>query len=143
MLIFSCSKSNSKSNSVGLKSHDGTNYWKLVERDWGVALYNNAAKPSSDSPVELVLAADSTYTSKLNGQAVCSGPYEITKDNLLQLHNFKPTGIFAQFEGYLQDSTGYLTLTFDGLYINIVNDTMRLSGPPIPSAYTDYIFIKE
>ena len=144
LLVFSCSKSNSGASK---KSHDGTNYWKLVDYNWSIGTLAGTSKPSQDSSVELVLSADSTYISKLNGHTVCEGSYSITEVvsswYSLQLHNFKPTGIFRMLDIPVFDSTGKPVSHTDGVFIGIQNDTMQLSDMPTPGSFDYYTFVKE
>jgi hypothetical protein len=133
----------SKSNSVTAKSHDGTNYWKLLQRVWSIGPYTNSEKPDSDSAVELVLAADSTYMSNLNGQLICTGKYSITNGYVLELNSFKTTGIFSLFVGYLVDSAGNVLSMYDAFTMNVSNDTLTLTSAITPGGYEFYTFIKE
>jgi hypothetical protein len=134
---------------VTLYDKNSTGTWQLVQKNWGLGATDGILTPAKDSVVLLELNTDNTYISKLNGNPVSQGSYSITIDTsyyntqTLKLNNFTTTGIFALFIIIELDTNGQVKSTFDGLYMNISRDTLRLSSPPTPGGFSSYIFVRK
>jgi hypothetical protein len=142
LVMFGCRKSNV--NPIVTKSG-----WNLIQKNEAIGANDLILTPSGDSSVLLVLNPDGTYSTDLNGVTVSHGTYSITTDTsyyseqILQLNDFKTTGLFNLFTLYQIGSNNQVISEYDGLYMNISNDTLTLSSPPTPGGFIAYTFIKK
>jgi hypothetical protein len=120
--------------------------WNLA-RETYISGQVETITPSTDSAVQLILFENFNYMSKLGNTLVSAGTFSLSKNSvvldepLLVLNNFKQTGIFAQFILY-EDNNGIFRQTFEGMYIQVNNDTLTLAGPPTPGPELSYIFYR-
>jgi len=133
------------------KSGPGTaaaDNWQLVKKYSAIGASYRELTPGPDSSVLLSLHTDNTYTTRLGNAVVAQGTYSITTDTayyhqkVLELNNFKTTGLFAQFVLMQVGNNGQVLSTFDGLYMNISHDSLKLNGALTPGGFVSYLFIK-
>jgi len=140
LTLSACHKSNaSKASSGG---------WLLVQKDWALGAGGGTLTPSKDSAVLLQLNGNGTYVSKLDSKPIAQGSYSITidtsyyNDQVLELKNFKTTGIFTSFIIFQIGTNGQVVSESDGLILKISNDTLKLSSPLTPGGFVSYTFVK-
>lgn len=144
IILFACRKSSI--NQSLIRTSGG---WQLTNENQAIGNSDTILMPSKDSSVLLVLNPDNTYTSELNGKLVSSGSYSITTDTsqfneqVLQLNNFKTTGIFSLFTVYELGGNNQIISEYDGFTMNMSNDTLTLSSVATPGGGEIYTFIKE
>ena len=124
--------------------------WQLVQKQSSIASpYTTATTPSADSTVLLVLNADNTYKTTLNGQIISQGACSVSIDTaynntqVLQLDNFATTGIFSPFIINEVGTNGQVLSSFSGFFMTINNDTLTLQTPYTPGGYIAYTFVKK
>lgn len=143
--LFACNKSSSIVSS-DIKTAGA---WQLVQKNWFLGGGSGVLTPSKDSSVLLILNTNNTYISQLNGKTISAWSYSITKDTsynnaqVLQLNNFKTTGIFSLFTVEELGTNNQILSVFNGLFMNISNDTLTLSSASTPGGWDSYIFVKE
>lgn len=137
LTLFACSKNNASSGG-----------WQLVKKNWSLGPNGGIMVPGVDSAVSLDLKGNNTYVSRLNNNIVSQGSYKISPDGsnynrlVLELNDFKPTGIFSMFRLFQLGTNGQVVSEFDGLYMHISHDTMTLSSPLTPGGNVSYTFVK-
>ena|SRR5579871_1742724 len=142
VFLFACTKPSSANAKNSLHG------WQLLQKYQAVVATAQTIKPRPDSAVLLMLNADSTYFSFLNNDTISKGTYSIYTDTagfgpILQLNNFKTTGIFSLLTLYEIGQTGQVISEFSGLFMYINSDTLTLSSPPTPGGNVVYTFIKK
>jgi hypothetical protein len=144
IILFACRKSSI--NQSLIRTSGG---WQLANKNRVIGPYGSIIVPTKDSSVLLVLNPDNTYTTELNGKLVSSGSYSITTDTsqfneqVLQLNNFKTTGIFSLFTVYELGGNNQVLSEYDGFTMETSNDTLRLYSVTTPGGWETYTFVKE
>lgn len=140
LVLSACKKTHTSSASAG--------GWLLIKKDWSVGAGSWTASPSLDSTVLLQLNSNGSYVSKLNGHIVAQGRYSIIPDTasyikqILELYNFKTTGIFSLFTLSQLGTNGQVVSTFDGFFMTLDNNTLTLTSALTPGGYTSYTFVR-
>ncbi len=139
--FFSCHKSGYSTSTTG--------DWRLVHKYSYIGLSNRVLTPSRDSSVSLSLNTNNTYTTWLNKKVVSQGSYSISTDTafynnqLLELNNFTPTGIFSLFRLVQVGANGQVLSVFDGFYMHLSHDSLALSGALTPGGSISYLFVRQ
>jgi hypothetical protein len=142
--LFACHKSSINSSEINTAGG-----WQLAEKNSVLGPYDIILKPSKDSSVLLILNSNSTYTTELNGITVSSGSYSIAPDTsdvneqVLQLNNFKTTGIFSLFTVYELGGNNQVLSDYDGFTMKTSNDTLMLYSVTTPGGWETYTFVKK
>jgi hypothetical protein len=131
-----------------LSNLQATGVWNLVQENLNIAGGSSVLVPRADSSVELILLPNFNYQTELSGKIVAAGSYAINPDvsnsvqNVLQLYNFKKTGIFALFTVYEIATSGQVLSAYDEMFMTIRNDSMTLSSGITPGGWISYTFAR-
>ena len=144
MTVFTaCTKSSTTGSNTTV-----TGNWSLVKSVW-MAGGNYTTYPAKDSAVSLLLNANGTYQSTLNGIVISKDNYTISNDITfneqdLKLQNFHATGIFSPLVLYHENSNGQIvSVDTTNFIINISRDTLILTPDVlIPAGQRVYFFVK-
>ncbi|MBN9385961.1 MAG: hypothetical protein J0H74_34715 [Chitinophagaceae bacterium] len=140
LALFACKKAHT--------SNTPASVWQLVQKRSSIGGGNWVAAPSWDSLVVLQLNFDGTYVSRLNNHIVSQGAYSITTDTsyyikqILELKDFKATGIFGPFTVFQLGTNGQVVSTFSGFFMTIDNNTLTLSSVITPGGNVSYTFAR-
>lgn len=141
LTLSACKKAHTSSASAG--------EWQLIQKYWSIGVGSWSSTPSLDSSVFLQLNSNGTYVSKLDGHPVAQGSYSIIPDTtffikqILELNNFKVTGVFAPFTVSMLGTNGQVLSTFDGFFMTLNNDTLTLSSALTPGGNASYTFVRK
>jgi hypothetical protein len=141
ILLSACKKTHTSNASTG--------EWRLIQKDWSIGPGSWTLTPSSDSSVFLQLNGNGTYVSKLNDRPVARGSYSIIPDTtffikqILELNDFKVTGIFAPFTVSMPGTNGQVLSTSYGSFMTVSNDTLTLSSALTPGGNASYTFARK
>jgi hypothetical protein len=141
LVLSACKKAHTSSAAAG--------EWQLIQKDWSLGAGSWTLAPSPDSSVLLQLNSNGTYVSKLNGHSVAQGSYSVIPDTtffikqILQLNNFKVTGIFEPFTVSMLGTNGQVLSTSYGFFMTLNNDTLSLSSALTPAGNASYTFVRK
>jgi|SRR5579859_4824373 len=141
IVLFACKKSSSGSTNTTMSGS-----WMLTQKVWSIGVSIHMDAPAADSSVSLELNSDGSYISRLNNNIVAQGAYTITtdtsyyKNKVLELTNFKTTGIFNLFPIVQLGTNGQVLSRFDGLFMRVSDRTLTLWSVITPGGSISYTF---